>query len=423
MKVRPLAVALLASVTLLAAGAAIIFWLNVRGEAPIDEAAAVRPASPELVARGAYLALVGNCAACHTARGGVPYAGGRGIDTPFGVVYGGNLTPDDATGLGRWSADHFWRALHHGRSRDGRLLYPAFPYPDLTRVTRADSDALFAYLRSLPPVNAPNRAHELRFPYRMQAALAVWRALFFRPAAFEPEAGRSVEFNRGAYLVRGLAHCGACHGQRNLLGATRESPAFSGGQLPMQNWYAPSLSAASEAGVVDWEPQQVVALLRDGVAPRASVLGPMAEVVFRSTQHLTEADLRAMAVFLTSLPPTAPAAARGRATDAAQMQRGAQLYEAHCADCHGAQGQGAAGAYPALAGNRAVTMVPAINAIRVIISGGFPPATAGNPRPYGMPPLGQELNDADIAAVLSFVRNRWGNQAPAIAQHEVAALR
>jgi mono/diheme cytochrome c family protein len=423
MKERPLAVALLAFAALAMAGVAIIIWLNVRGEAPIDDAAAVLPASPELVARGAYLALAGNCAACHTARGGLPYAGGRGIDTPFGIVYGGNLTPDETTGLGRWNADHFWRALHHGRSRDGRLLYPAFPYPEFTRVTRADSDALFAYLRSLPAVNAPNRAHELRFPYRTQAALALWRALFFRPATFEPEAGRSAEFNRGAYLVRGLAHCGACHGQRNPLGATRESLAFSGGQLPMQNWYAPSLSAASEAGVADWDPQQVVALLRDGVAPRASVLGPMAEVVFRSTQHLAEPDLRAIAVFLASLPPAVPPPVRGRAPDAAQMQRGAQVYEAQCADCHGAQGQGAAGAYPALAGNRAVTMVPATNAIRVVISGGFPPATAGNPRPYGMPPLGQDLTDADIAAVLSFVRNRWGNQAPAIAPHEVTALR
>ena len=423
MTMRPLAGALLALTTLLAAGAAIIFWLNLRGEAPIDADAAVRPASPELVARGAYLALAGNCAACHTARGGVPYAGGRGIDTPFGIVYGGNLTPDEATGLGRWNADHFWRALHHGRSRDGRLLYPAFPYPEFTRVTRADSDALFAYLRSLPAVNAPNRMHELRFPYRTQAALALWRALFFRPTAFEPEAGRSAEFNRGAYLVRGLAHCGACHGQRNPLGATRESLAFSGGQLPMQNWYAPSLSASSEAGVADWDPQQVVALLRDGVTPRGSVLGPMAEVVFRSTQHLAEADLRAIAVFVTSLPPTASPPTRGRAPDAARMARGAEVYEAQCADCHGAQGQGAAGAYPALAGNRAVTMVPATNAIRVIISGGFPPATAGNPRPYGMPPLGQDLTDADIAAVLSFVRNRWGNQAPSIAPHEVTALR
>jgi mono/diheme cytochrome c family protein len=190
MKMRPLAVALLALAALAMAGAAIIIWLNVRGEAPIHEAEAVRPASPELVARGAYLALAGNCAACHTARGGAPYAGGRGIDTPFGIVYGGNLTPDETTGLGRWNADHFWRAMHHGRSRDGRLLYPAFPYPEFTRVTRADSDALFAYLRSLPAANAPNRAHELRFPYRTQAALALWRALFFRPAAFEGEAGR-----------------------------------------------------------------------------------------------------------------------------------------------------------------------------------------------------------------------------------------
>ena len=175
--------------------------------------------------------------------------------------------------------------------------------------------------------------------------------------------------------------------------------------------------------MADWDPRHVVALLRDGVAPGASVLGPMAEVVFRSTQHLTDADLRAIAVFLTSLPPAAPPPVRGRTPDAAQMARGAQVYEAQCADCHGAQGQGAAGAYPALSGNRAVTRVPATNAIRVVISGGFPPATAGQPRPYGMPPLGHDLTDADIAAVLSFVRNRWGNQAPAIAPHEVAALR
>lgn len=423
MRPRAVALLLLALAALATAAAAIVAWLNVRGAASVADAAVATPATPDLVARGAYLALVGNCAACHTARGGVPYAGGRGIDTPFGTVYGGNLTPDDATGLGRWNADHFWRALHHGRSRDGRLLYPAFPYPEFTRVTRADSDALFAYLRSLPPVSAPNRAHELRFPYRTQAALAVWRALFFRAGGFEPEAGRSAEFNRGAYLVRGLAHCGACHGARNPLGATRESLTFSGGQLPMQHWYAPSLTSPLEAGLADWEPEHVVALLRDGVSPRASALGPMAEVVFRSTQHLAEADLRAIAVFLTSLPPSKPKPVRGRVPDAAQMQRGAQLYEAHCADCHGAQGQGAAGAYPPLAGNRAVTMVPAINAIRVVISGGFPPATAGNPRPFGMPPLGQALSDEDIAAVLSYVRNRWGNQAPAIAPHEVAALR
>lgn len=406
--------------------AALIAWQNLRGEAPVARDPTPFDASPGLVERGRYLALAGNCAACHTARGGAPYAGGRAIETPFGIVYGSNLTPDAATGLGQWSADHFWRALHHGRSRDGRLLNPAFPYPQFTLVTRADSDALFAYLRSLPPVARPNRPHELRYPFNTQAALAVWRALYFRSAPFAPDAARSAEHNRGAYLVRGLAHCGACHGERNLLGALRgegASMALSGGVLPGLGWYAPSLESAREAGVAQWRTDDVVALLKNGTSPHGAVLGPMAEVVFRSTQFLTDADLRAMAVYLQALPPAAARQPRGRAPEPARLKRGARIYEDRCADCHGAEGQGARGAYPPLAGNRAVMLEPASNVIRVVISGGFPPATAGNPRPYGMPPLGQDLSDREIADVVSFIRNAWGNDAPAVGQHHVARLR
>ena len=406
--------------------------LNLRGEARLPERAQAFSATPQQIEHGAYLARAGNCSACHTARGGAPFAGGSGINTPFGTVYSSNLTPDGATGMGNWSADEFWRAMHNGRSRDGRLLYPAFPYSNYTLVTRSDSDALYAYFRSQQPVARVNTEHALRFPYNLQASLAVWRALFFKPndpqAVSLPSAPtRSAEWQRGSYLVRGLGHCNACHGGRNLFGATSEALELGGGLIPMQNWYAPSLTSSAEAGVADWSPEQVVALLKTGKTDHASVLGPMAEVVFRSTQYLSDTDLRAMAVFLIALPQSA-AALRARApetvpADTTLVQHGAELYDRHCASCHGAQGQGATGIYPALAGNRAVTLASPANLVRVVVSGGFLPATAGNPRPYGMPPFGPVLNNADIAAVVSFVRGAWGNQAAPVSTLEVIHLR
>ena len=423
---------------------AAVVALNLRGEARLPERAEAFNATPQQIEHGAYLARAGNCSACHTARGGAPFAGGSGINTPFGTVYSTNLTPDGATGIGKWSADEFWRAMHNGRSRDGRLLYPAFPYPNYTLVTRPDSDALYAYFRSQRPVARVNTEHALRFPYNLQASLAVWRALFFKPN--DPRAGtppgdstRSAEWLRGSYLVRGLGHCNACHGSRNLFGATSESLELSGGLIPMQNWYAPSLTSSAEAGVADWSPEQVVALLKTGktdqssaagsvhASVHASVLGPMAEVVFRSTQYLTDTDLRAMAVFLIALPQRPaerPAKAlEGNQADTTSVRQGAELYDRHCADCHGAQGQGATGIYPALAGNRAVTLASPANLVRVVVSGGFLPATAGNPRPFGMPPFGPVLNNSDIAAVVSFVRGAWGNQAAPVSTLEVIQLR
>jgi mono/diheme cytochrome c family protein len=412
---------------LLAAFGAGVAWLNVRGEAAIPADAAPADGTPAQIERGAYLARAGNCAACHTARGGASYAGGRGIGTPFGTVQAGNLTPDPETGLGRWSPAHFWRALHHGRSADGRLLYPAFPYPDFTRVTREDSDALYFYLRSLAPVRQANRPHALDFPYGTQAALAVWRALFFRPGVFEPDAAQPAAWNRGAYLVRGLGHCGACHGGRNFLGATPEGGlSLGGGLIPMRQWYAPALTAPDQAGVADWPEAEIIALLRDGIAPRGSVLGPMAEVVRGSTQHLDEADLRAIATFLKSLPQTAPRRATPKPPDPQVLAQGGRLYADHCADCHGERGEGrrsAAGrpVYPPLADSRLVTMDPPANLIRVIVHGGYLPATAGNPRPFGMPPFGLALDDAQIAAVATWLRHRGG--AGPVSALEVGRLR
>jgi len=401
---------------------ALVAWLNVRGEAPLVAEASTLPASAEQVERGAYLARAGNCMGCHTERGGAAYAGGRGVPTPFGTVFAPNLTPDPTHGLGQWTSAEFWRALHHGRARDGRLLYPAFPYPNYTRVTRADSDAILAYLRSLPAVAQANRPHALQFPFDQQAALAVWRALYFRAAAPEVDATRSAEWNRGAYLVDGLGHCNACHASRNALGATTGPLDLAGGLIPVQNWYAPSLASPLEASVADWADADVVALLKTGISTRGAVMGPMGEVVSGSTQHLSDADLRAMTVYLKALPPPADVA-RASASAAPVDGPGAKLYDKHCAQCHGDQGEGVPDAYPALAGSRAVTMTSAANLVHVVLEGGFPPATAGNPRPYGMPPFATVLSNEDVAALLTHLRGSWGNRALPVSAVDVGRFR
>lgn len=394
----------------------------------LDETQAPAPplpstASAAQVARGAYLAQAGHCAGCHTQRGSEPYAGGRGITTPFGTVYAPNLTPDDATGLGRWSADDFWRALHHGRGLDGRLLVPAFPYPNYTRVPREDADALFAYLRLLPPVARSNRPHELRFPYGTQAALAVWRALYFRPGVHRDDPARSASWNRGAYLVRGLGHCEACHASRNLLGGT----AAGGGLLPSGRWYAPSLSAPDEAGVAHWSQAEVVDFLAGGASARGIAQGPMAEVVLGSTQHLSDADLRAMAEYLRALAPPQARRDAPTAVAAERLASGGRLYGRHCAGCHGENGEGGGSGgqllVPALAGNRIVTMEPPVNLLGVILGGGYAPATARHPDPFGMPPFMQLLTDDEVAAVATFLRRRWGHAAPEVTPLQVGRLR
>jgi mono/diheme cytochrome c family protein len=424
--------------------------------------------------RGSYLAKVGNCAACHTARGGAAYAGGKTIATPFGAVYTSNITPDRQTGIGNWSADAFYRALHEGRSADGKLLTPAFPYPNYTHITRADSDDLYAYfMHSVAPVVQTNKAHDLPFPFNTQVALAFWRTLFFTPNTIAAQKintpatsiniGLSegvktddLEIQRGAYLVRGLGHCSACHAERNALGASVKNPLsdqfLSGALMPMRDWYAPSLVDKAEAAVTHLPKQDVVNLLKTGIAPNASMLGPMAEVVAGSTQYWTDADLNATAAYLQSLPqlssqllsqaelknskkstastssPLSTSANSAMAkSQPVLFAQGAELFTQHCATCHGEQGQGLKVegnvALPALASNRAITMHNTTNLVRIILAGGYAPSTAGNPRPFGMPPFVHVLNDTDIAAVTTYIRNAWGNQADSVSAADVVRVK
>ncbi|MDC8760133.1 c-type cytochrome [Janthinobacterium fluminis] len=413
----------LAAALLLAAGATrLLLW-------PADDIgppAAASTLTPEaLVARGAYLAKAGDCMACHTTRGGAAYAGGRALQTPFGSVVSPNITSDRETGIGAWSADDFWRALHNGKSKDGRMLYPAFPYTNYTKVKREDADAMYAFFQSVPAQKQANLPHQLRFPYNQPIALAAWRALYFKPAVYAEATGQSVEWNRGAYLVQGLGHCSACHSSRNPLGASDEG--LSGGLIPILGWYAPSLTSDAEAGLGDWDTGHIAQLLKTGVSPRATVFGPMAEVVQASLQHLDDADVNAMAVYLKTLPgPAQPRAVVEPDTSSAakaQLAAGAKLYENHCVECHRADGTGMPPAYPPLAGNRALTTTEAVNPIRIVLNGGFAPGTAGNPRPYGMPAYGPLLSDAEVAAVVTYLRSSWGNKAGAVSALEVNRYR
>ncbi len=369
----------------------------------------------------------GNCAACHTARGGQPYAGGRAIATPFGDIYSSNLTPDRKTGLGDWSADDFWRALHNGKRRDGSFLYPAFPYTNFTKVTREDADALYAYLRSLPATEQANREHDLRFPFNQRWLLAFWRALYFTPGEFRADTSQSADYNRGAYLVQGLGHCSACHTSRNALGGSVTARELAGGMIPMQNWQAASLTSDQESGLGAWQSNDIEDLLKTGVSAKAAVYGPMAEVVGASLQHLSAQDIHAMASYLKALPKTDTPAPRAdvAVTPEAEtlLKLGAKLYDTHCLDCHQANGQGQPPAYPPLARKVSLSAAGATNAIRIVLNGGYPPSTEGNPRPYGMPPYAMTLTDDEVAAVVSYIRNRWGNRGGLVSPSEVARLR
>jgi len=384
-----------------------VLWHNWGDLLTEPQNGASTTASPERLERGQYLARAGNCIACHTQRGGLPLAGGRGIETPFGTVYSSNLTPDVATGLGRWNAQDFWNALHHGRSRDGRLLTPAFPYEHMQLIGREDSDALFEWLHSQPATAQVQPAHSLTWPLGTQPALALWRTLFFNPETWRPDPRQSAQWNRGAWLVQGPGHCAACHSPRNALGASGGVADLSGGLMPVVNWYAPNLLDDRETGLASTALPDIVRLLQTGRQGQHGTSGPMAEVVQHSLQHLDKEDLQAMALYLqsrarqtTSVPPRpAPGPVRPSVSTLGQ-----KVYERHCANCHGEHGQGVPGIYPALVGHRAVQLADPTNLVQNVLYGGFGPATAGHPRPFGMPPFVLELEDREIAAVLTHLR-------------------
>jgi mono/diheme cytochrome c family protein len=379
-----------------------------------------------LVVKGEYLAQAGDCIACHTKPGGALFAGGRALPTPFGTIYSSNITPDPATGIGNWSADDFYKTMHEGRFPDGGLLYPVMPYASYTKVTRADSDAIFAYLRSVPAVKQPDRPNDFEFPYNNRQLVLGWRTLYFNEGEYQPDPTKSAEWNRGAYLVEGLGHCAMCHSPINALGGTSESEAFHGGLIPMQNWYAPSLTSNKEAGLGEWSIDEIVGLLRTGVSHRGAVYGPMAEVTFNSMQYLSDADVHAMAIYLKSLAADSPSANASNIPapeSSLLMSLGQTVYQAQCAVCHGSDGGGMPPDYPPLAGNPSIQMESAVNPIRMVLNGGFPPGTAANPKPYGMPPFAQRLSDNEVAAVVTYIRAAWGNRGTAVSAGQANELR
>lgn len=378
---------------------------------PAGTLAGPSTADDEIIARGEYLARAGNCMGCHTARGGEDFAGGRRLTTDFGIFYTPNITPDPDTGIGDWTREQFRQAMHRGQRADGSPLYPVCPYTSFTRVSREDVDAIHAYLHALPAVRHETPEHDVGFPVSVRALQSLWQRLYFEPGPFEADPDQSERWNRGAYLVRGLGHCMVCHAERGRLGVQREGTGFAGGHV--QGWYAPSLHSSDEAGLQGWDEEKAVALLRHGRAGDTSMMGPMADVVYDSLQHLTEDDIRAMTEYLRSLPDEEVNASSRRPPVSARreeimMGRGREIYENRCMDCHGASGEGTVAA-AALAGNRAVTLNDPTNVIQVIRHGGYPPGTEGNPRPFGMPPFA-ELSAADIAAVATYIRRSWGNE-------------
>src|SRR5258706_8022383 len=283
----------LAFILIIGAGVWYVFFRGDRG-APATAASTEQ----SQIVRGEYLARVGDCFACHTARGGQPYAGGLDMATPFGSLYTTNITPDNETGIGTWSSDDFWRALHEGKNKAGQFLFPAMPFTNYTKVTREDSDAMYSFFRSIKPVRQPNRPHAMGFPYNQRELLLGWRTLYFKEGVYQDDPKQSKEWNRGAYLVEGLGHCNACHAARNALGGISDNADMAGGLIPVQNWYAPSLTSAKETRLGEWDVKEIVDLLRTGVAARGAVFGPMSAVVQHSLQETNLTDLNAMSVYL-----------------------------------------------------------------------------------------------------------------------------
>lgn len=417
-------IALIIGAIALAAGGAL--YLLRPGTLNKGNAVPQLDASTQIINKGEYLARLGDCIACHTEPNGPAFAGGRAMPTPFGALYVPNITPDDETGIGQWTADEFYRMMHTGITRDGSLMYPAMPYPSYTQVTREDSDAIYAYLMSITPIKRKNREHELRFPYNNRDLLIGWRTLYFKEGEYQPNPKQSAEWNRGAYLVKGLGHCAMCHTAVNALGGSSEAKEFEGGMIPNQNWYAPSLTSNREAGLGNWTIKEITDLLQAGVSHRGTVYGPMAEVVFNSLQYMTDEDAKAMAVYLKALPQkdnSPPPTSQARLVSPETMELGRKTYVVQCAMCHGEDGRGHPPDYPPLAGNQSITMESPVNSIRMVLNGGYPPGTKKNPRPHGMPPFSHILNDDEVAAVTTYIRVAWGNSGTPVNAKQVNDLR
>jgi mono/diheme cytochrome c family protein len=400
-------------VAMRASGAALALVSMMTVAFPSGAAATSPPAD---IAQGLYLTRLADCMACHTKAGGTPFAGGRAIVTAFGGLSSTNLTPDPDTGIGRWSDESFYRAVHDGIGHDGAYLYPVMPYPSYTKMTRADVLSIKAYLFSLKPVVAPRVPSGMKFPYNMRSLMFAWRELYFHPGAFVENPARSAEWNRGAYLVQGPGHCGECHSPRNVLGATDARASLAGGDI--EQWLAPNISSDTLDGIGKQSIGEIVTFLHTGSVPSMGVaFGPMAEVVHDSLQFATDADLHAIAVYLKDGPArNGPAIVPAAAAEIAQGKR---LYLAECGSCHQDNGRGIAGVVPNLAGNTAIAEDRPTDLIVAVLQGLHRPDDGPQ-----MPSFAGALDDRSIASIANYVRTNWQDHAPAnVTPEMVAALR
>jgi mono/diheme cytochrome c family protein len=385
---------------------------------PATPAASAPAANPQL-ARGRYLVQMGDCIACHTAQGGERFAGGRPVQTPFGTLLSANLTSDRQTGIGRYNPDTFYRALHEGIDHEGRHLYPAFPYNYYTRVSREDADAMFAYLRTIPPVRKEVDRNRLPFPFNIRAGMAVWNAMFFHPGNVQADASKPAQWNRGAYIVEGLGHCQACHTPKNFLGSDKHDEAFRGGRFAQ--WFAPDLTQNRRTGLGGWDEKQLREFFKSGANAHSAASGEMGEVVAFSTSQLTDEDAQAVIAYLQTL--SASPDAQVPAPDANVMKQGEAIWQDACAACHRADGKGVPRYFPPIEHNLNVQQKDPTTLVHYVLAGARKVATDAAPTALTMPAFAWKLSDDQVAAVATYVRNSWGNAAPAVKAEDVAKLR
>jgi hypothetical protein len=398
-------------------------------------AMATGSAGAQELSKGEYLSRASDCVVCHTLPEGRPYAGGLKMSTPAGVIYTTNITPDPETGIGRWSYEDFERAVRKGVGKDGQRLYPAMPYPSYARLTDQDMRSLYDFfMKEVKPVRQRPTPNELTWPYNMRWPLAAWNWLGTDDGTYKPDAGFDAEWNRGAYLVQGPGHCGACHTPRGFAlqekALSESSGAFlAGGNL--DNWSAPNLRNDLNTGLGRWTEEDLAQFLKTGSNRYGTAFGTMRDVVNYSTRYLSDADVKAMAKYIKSLSPsidrTQPVwVYDNRTTEALAARKfdapGAATFQRQCASCHGSDGKGGGG-LPALAGNPAILDPDGTSIINVVLNGAHPLDPEGLPEADWMPQFRTFLNDKDIADVVSFVRTSWGNRAAAVTAADVAKLR